>query len=219
MMSRAASQAISRNYAELLLWKALTGQLPPRSPSVKCIRSTRAFVAQRRWHWPRVRGLNPTVAAYCENMHSQCILIQFNLDQVSSRRLYEGSCSVESDSRGSGRWDASGNMEKDKKCRQQSNLSVSNVGRGSVKYAIYVFVLPVGLFHKSMLVVFFLLSKHHEAMARKHQPFSCWCSLWSRLQLFAFFIITFDYSWLQKLIVWANESLVSVFGKIFYLAD
>lgn len=154
MMSRAASQAMSRNYVELLLWKALTGQLPPRSPSVKCIRSTRAFVAQRRWHWPRVRGLNPTVVAYCENMHAHCILIQFDLDQVSSRRLYEGSCSVERDSRGSEGWDARVNVEKDKKCRQQTNLSVLNVGRGSVKHAIYVFVLPVSLFHKSMLVVF-----------------------------------------------------------------
>lgn len=112
MMSRAASQAMSRNYVELLLWKALTGQLPPRSPSVKCIRSTRAFVAQRRWHWPRVRGLNPTVVAYCENTHAHCILIQFNLDQVSSRRLYEGSCSVERDARGSGGWDASGKWKK-----------------------------------------------------------------------------------------------------------
>lgn len=45
-------------------------------------------------------------------------------------------------------------VEKDKKRRQQSNLSVLNVGRGSVKHAIYVFVLPVSLFHKSMLVVF-----------------------------------------------------------------
>lgn len=89
MMSCAASHAISKNYAELLLWKAL-GQLLPRSPSVKCICSTRAFVTQRRWHWPRVRGLNPTVASHCEYMRTHCILVWFNLDQVSSRRLYKG---------------------------------------------------------------------------------------------------------------------------------
>lgn len=55
-----------------------TGQLPPRPPSVKCICSTQPLLLGGRWHWPRVRGSIPTVAAHCENMHTHCVIMQFN---------------------------------------------------------------------------------------------------------------------------------------------
>ena len=60
------------------------GQLRRHSPSVKCICSARAFVARWWWNRPRVRALNPTVAPRWENIHICGILMQFNLDQVSS---------------------------------------------------------------------------------------------------------------------------------------
>ncbi len=102
----------SRHKWELCRASSLKGtwQLLPCSPSVKCICSTWAFVAPWRWHGPGVRGLHPTVATHCENMHSHCIQVKFNLDQVSShsQQLYWRSCNVINDCGGNGGWDTEG---------------------------------------------------------------------------------------------------------------
>lgn len=136
--------------------------------------------------------------------------LYFNLDQVSSLRLYKRSCNVRSDSRGNGSWGASGNEQKDRKWHRQSGLSTLSVGRGSVRHAICVFMLPIILFHKSLLVIS-PPDRVFSVIKRRLVASQLWAQPVNHIMVICF---VKNYIWLlQKLFVSAKQSRLSMFEK------